>query len=151
MVGGVSALRRSRQLAPAADTVTEPLSAMVGIENRPQRYVELNAGLQIVGGSLLALGVVPRIASLTLACSMVPTTVAGHRFWELSGEERRAELIQFLKNAAIFGGLLSAALDTGGRPSVFWVGRQQAADTVSSVADMAANVGQTVARLNPAA
>ena len=51
---------------------------------------------------------------------MVPTTLAGHRFWEERGPARNAQTIQFLKNAAMLGGLVLAATSTGGRPSVPW-------------------------------
>ena len=37
---------------------------------------------------------------------MIPTTAAGHAFWEAEGAERKAQEIQFLKNAALVGGLL---------------------------------------------
>jgi hypothetical protein len=57
----------------------------------------------------------------------VPTTVAGHRFWEAENEQDRAQQrIQFLKNLAIFGGLLITATDTAGRPSLAWRGRYAA-------------------------
>lgn len=45
-----------------------------------------------------------------------------------------------VKKAAILGGLIFAALDSGGRPSVFWSGRQavvNAADVISSAARQA--------------
>jgi P-loop Domain of unknown function (DUF2791)/DoxX len=37
-----------------------------------------NGAVQVVGGALLASGTLPRLAALTLAGSMIPTTVAGH-------------------------------------------------------------------------
>ena len=48
----------------------------------------------------------PRLAALGLVASMIPTTLAGHSFWELDGAERKAQEIQFLKNAGLVGGLL---------------------------------------------
>ena len=57
----------------------------------------------------------------------MPTTVAGHRFWEAENEQDRAQQrIQFLKNLAIFGGLLITAADTAGQPSLAWRGRHAA-------------------------
>ncbi|HEV2368363.1 MAG TPA: DUF488 domain-containing protein [Acidimicrobiales bacterium] len=53
-----------------------------------------------------------------LAGSLVPTTLAGHRFWEETDkQERAAQQIHFLKNLSMLGGLMLAALDTEGRPS----------------------------------
>jgi hypothetical protein len=43
---------------------------------------------------------------------MVPTTVAGHPFWEIDDPVKRSQQrVQFLKNTGIFGGLLVLALD----------------------------------------
>jgi uncharacterized membrane protein YphA (DoxX/SURF4 family) len=39
---------------------------------------------------------------------MIPTTLAGHPFWELEGAERKAQEVQFYKNLALIGGLLLA-------------------------------------------
>jgi hypothetical protein len=57
----------------------------------------------------------------------VPTTLAGHRFWEVQDKQERAQQrIHFLKNVAILGGLLITAADTAGRPSLAWRGRNAA-------------------------
>ena len=67
--------------------------------------------VQLGAGGMLAAGILPRLAALALAMSVVPTTVAGHRFWEIEDPVQRArQRTQFLKNTAILGGLLLAAL-----------------------------------------
>ena len=77
--------------------------------------------MQVAAGSTLALGIFPRVSALVLGASLIPTTLAGHRFWEQPNDGAKAQqTIQFLKNVAMFGGLLFAAADTGGRPSVPW-------------------------------
>jgi uncharacterized membrane protein YphA (DoxX/SURF4 family) len=64
---------------------------------------------------------VPRIAALVLAGSLVPTTAAGHRFWEEKDKTQRAnQLIHFTKNVSMFGGLLLASVDTEGKPGLAW-------------------------------
>jgi uncharacterized membrane protein YphA (DoxX/SURF4 family) len=56
---------------------------------------------------MLALNRWPRLAALALAGSLIPTTIAGHRFWsEPDPSGRAAQRIQFMKNAAMLGGLL---------------------------------------------
>lgn len=144
IVGGISALRAPAAVAPAAQAVGVPIAEQVGVEAGAESLVKVNAGVQIGAGVLLALGVLPRIASLALAASLVPTTLAGHRFWEKSGEEKQTQLIQFAKNAGMLGGLLANALDTGSRPSVFWSGRKAAEQAGSSIADAAQSVAGTV-------
>jgi hypothetical protein len=56
----------------------------------------------------------------------VPTTLAGHRFWEKEGADRQQQLIHFLKNLGLVGALLLAAVDTEGKPSVGWRARRAA-------------------------
>ena len=75
----------------------------------------------MVAGTLLALGRFPRLSALALAATLVPTTAAGHRFWEAEEDADRAQQrIHFLKNLSMFGGLLIAAADTSGQPSLAW-------------------------------
>lgn len=69
--------------------------------------VRINATTQVVAGGALALNVVPRLASVVLIGSIVPTTFGGHRFWEFeAGPERNNQRNHFLKNISIAGGLL---------------------------------------------
>jgi putative oxidoreductase len=144
VIGGINALRSPTAIAPAAEAVGVPIAEQAGVTTDPVTLVRVNAGVQIGAGLLLALGIAPRLASLALAGSLVPTTIAGHRFWEKSGDERRAQLMHFAKNAGMLGGLLANALDTGGRPSVFWSGRHAAEQAGSSIADAAQSVAETV-------
>jgi putative oxidoreductase len=145
IVGGISALRAPAAVAPAAEAVGVPIAEQVGVNAEAETLVKVNAGVQVGAGVLLALGIMPRFASLALAGSLVPTTLAGHRFWEKSGDDKRAQIIQFAKNAGMLGGLLASALDTGARPSVFWSGRKAAEQAGSTIADAAQTVAESVA------
>ena len=61
--------------------------------------VRANGVIQVTAGTLLALGKLPRLAALVPAGSLVPTTYAGHQFWnEVDDEDRAKQQIQFLKN-----------------------------------------------------
>lgn len=74
---------------------------------RPEQAVVLNGALMIVAGLLLGLGIAPRLAAALLIGSLVPTTLVGHPFWkEAPGPEREKQLLQFLKNLGLIGGLL---------------------------------------------
>jgi putative oxidoreductase len=71
-----------------------------------------NGAVQVVGGALLALGKMPRLAALALAGSLIPTTLAGHAYWEHEDPTaRKLQRIQFHKNMAMIGGLLFAVID----------------------------------------
>src|SRR6478736_2700176 len=119
--GGIDSLRHPEAKAAAAANVTAPLEEIAGTRLDSKQLIRANGAVQIAAGSALALGIVPRVSALVLGASLIPTTFAGHRFWEQPDDGARAhQTIQFLKNVAMFGGLLFAAADTGGRPSVPW-------------------------------
>ena len=66
---------------------------------------------------MLAAGFLPRVGAMAIAATLVPTTLAGHPFWkEEDPAKRKAQRIQFLKNMAMMGGVLLAAVDTAGKP-----------------------------------
>ncbi len=91
----------------------------------PSTLVQVDAAVKVVAGSLLAAGYVPRLASAALAASLVPTTIAGHAFWEEEDDEQRtAHQLHFSKNLAMLGGLMLAAADTHGKPSLGWWARR---------------------------
>lgn len=110
---GFDALKDPEPRARAAAPVVERVRAMVPMAPAdPVEAVKLNAMVQVAAGGLLAAGVVQRLAAMTLAGSTVLTTLGGHRFWELDDQaQRKAQRTQFLKNAAILGGLLLMAFD----------------------------------------
>lgn len=122
----------------ASDAVHEV--ARQGIDLQDETYVRANGAIQVVGGVLLATGRAPRLASAVLAASLVPTTLAGHRFWELEGDERQAQQLHFLKNVSLLGGLVLAAADTEGRPGLAWRARHLRHDAGAAAAVTSANV-----------
>jgi putative oxidoreductase len=92
----------ARQPGPRVDK-----AAALGLPLDPQLAVRGNGAAMVLGGAALALNKLPRLAALGLIGSMIPTTLAGHSFWELDGADRKAQEIQFLKNAGLVGGLLA--------------------------------------------
>jgi uncharacterized membrane protein YphA (DoxX/SURF4 family) len=127
---GVDALRHPEARAPAAKPVVEKMTEQankqlpVQVPQDPEQWVKINAGVMVGAGALFGLGRLPRLCALLLTGSMVPTTLAGHRFWEHEGASRQTQMIQFLKNLGLIGGLLIAAVDTEGRPSLGWWARR---------------------------
>jgi uncharacterized membrane protein YphA (DoxX/SURF4 family) len=123
VTSGAKALTNPDPLVPAAQPITDRIGpALARIDKRvptdARSLVQLNGAVHFVGGIVLMTGL-RRPAAVALAASLVPTTLAGHRFWEHDDEQQRAHhQTQFLKNLALLGGLLLAAVDTGGRPSL---------------------------------
>jgi len=68
--------------------------------------------LQIVAGAALVIGWHERIAALCLAIFLVPATLTAHDFWAYRGAELQGQLVNFLKNLAMFGGLCFVAFRT---------------------------------------
>jgi uncharacterized membrane protein YphA (DoxX/SURF4 family) len=125
--GGINALRNAEGHAQGAKPF---LDKTVGANAEslppavPTDYptlVKVDAGVKIGAGALLAIGKFQRFSALALIGSLVPTTLAGHPFWEHESEEERAsQTIHFLKNLSMAGGLLMAAQDKKGKPSAAW-------------------------------
>ena len=125
ITGGLNTLRKPTARVPAADRVVNPLLARVPQLSNTEQVVKLDATAKVVAGTMLALGKLPRISAAVLAVSLVPTTVAGHPFWEEQDPARRTQhRVQLAKNAGLLGGLLLAAVDTEGRPSLGWWARR---------------------------
>lgn len=123
VVGGIDALKDPQGKTPAAEPVTEALADQVPqlADLDPATMVRANGAAQVAGGLLLALGKMPRLASTVLAATLVPTTMAGHRFWEEEEPGARAnQQVHFFKNVSMMGGLAIAAMDTEGRPGLVW-------------------------------
>ena len=134
VVGGVSALRNAPSLTTKATPLTDRLVPLVKkaapslpVPEDPTTLVRINAGLQLAAAAGLATGHAPRICAAVLASSLVPTTMAGHRFWEQKEEPARTQQkLHFFKNLSIVGGLVIAAGDTDGKPGVAWRARNAA-------------------------
>jgi uncharacterized membrane protein YphA (DoxX/SURF4 family) len=130
VAGGVNSLLSPEEVAPVAESVARPVTEQVdALPDRTEQLVRLNGAVQVVAGALLGLGRVPRLSALAIAATLVPTTLAAHRFWEAEDpSDRTQQRIHFLKNLSMLGGLLIAADDTAGHPSLLWRGRHAAAD-----------------------
>ena len=76
----------------------------------------LGAGLELLGGLALLLGVQVRVASVLLLVFTVLATLIAHRFWEYApGAAHEIQRISFFKNVAIAGGFVFLAAHGGGR------------------------------------
>jgi hypothetical protein len=101
----------------------------------------VNAAVQVGGGLLLATGKLPRLASAALAFTVIPGSVGGHMFWNEADPQRKAdERRAFMTDLSLLGGLIIAAVDTEGKPSLGWRGRR-AARKVSEAVSSALPVG----------
>jgi putative oxidoreductase len=140
--GGVDAVAHPAAKTDSAAKITQQL-ARYGLPSDPAQLVRLNGGVQLIAGSLLVLGRLPRLSSAALAASLVPTTLAGHRFWDETEPTAKAQQrVQLMKNLAMLGGLLLAATDRNGAPSLSWRARRAAKSTSAKVGSMGASVSE---------
>jgi putative oxidoreductase len=103
ITGGVGVLRSPDSRVAKVEHVGIP---------RAREATILNATIMIVAGSALAMDVAPKLAALTLIGSLIPTTWAGHRFWEVEDPVARiGQQNHFFKNLAIIGGLLAVLME----------------------------------------
>jgi uncharacterized membrane protein YphA (DoxX/SURF4 family) len=151
---GVDALRSPKPAADAARPTLEGLSKLpdpVGtkVPSDAEKFARINAAVQIGGGLLLASGKLPRVASAALALTVVPGSLGGHTFWSETDPQRKAdERRAFLTDVSLIGGLIIAAVDTEGKPSLGWRGRRAAhkmSEAVTAALPVSAATGGALA------
>jgi uncharacterized membrane protein YphA (DoxX/SURF4 family) len=151
---GIDALRSPKPAADAARTTIEGLSKLpdpvgTNVPSNAETVARVNAAVQIGGGLLLATGKLPRVASAALALTVVPGSLGAHAFWSESDPQRKAdERRAFLTDVSLIGGLIIAAVDTEGKPSLGWRGRraaQKVSEAVSAALPAGAATGGALA------
>lgn len=131
---GVDALRNPTTATDTARSTLGALSALPGpvgsrVPSNAETVARVNAAVQVAGGLLLAAGRAPRLTAAALAVTMVPETLAAQAS-PAEPDRRRA----FLTNVSLLGGLIIAAADTAGKPSLAWRGRRAAQQVSAGVA-----------------
>ena len=61
---------------------------------------------ELLGGLLVFLGIWTRLGAVLLIVFMISATLLFHHFWQLQGVDREMQMIHFMKNVSITGGLL---------------------------------------------
>jgi len=136
VAGGLDTLLNPEPKVSVAEDVAPKVAEQIpGLsEEDTEALIRLNGGVQLAAGALLALGRLPRLSSLALAATLLPTTAAAHRFWEFDDPDQRSQQkVHFLKNVSMLGGLLITSLDTEGRPGLSWRTRHAAEHAGASV------------------
>ncbi|WP_106507998.1 DoxX family membrane protein [Brachybacterium timonense] len=100
----------------AVDSAITKTSAPSFVDART--IVRASGAVAAGAGLLYATNRAPRLAAVTLLCTTTVGWAGRKRVWELSGEERTAEIQSILTDAGLLGGLLLAAVDHDGRPSM---------------------------------
>jgi len=84
--------------------------------NHAQLVLAAATCLEVIGGVLIFLGMWVRLGALMLIVFLIPASFAFHHFWQLQEPDRRLQMINFMKNISIIGGLfIVLALGKGGK------------------------------------
>lgn len=90
----------------------------------PELMFALAAACETTAGLCFILGLHVRLVSLLLFAFTVLVSILLHAFWTFTGEERTVQMIMFLKNIALSGGLLAFAGFGPGKLSLdHWFGK----------------------------
>ncbi len=99
----------------------------------PDALLSVAVGLELVGGVMLVLGLYARWGAVALLAFIVPVSLIMHNFWALpEGEQRAGEMISFMKNFTITGGLLFVLAMGAGPVSIDALRRKKPASPPSS-------------------
>ncbi|MBU9765076.1 DoxX family membrane protein [Mycobacterium sp. TNTM28] len=127
------ATESTRNTLGALSALPGPMSA--GVPSDARTVARVNAAVQVAGGLLLALGRAPRLTAAALAVTMVPGSLGAQSFLRESDPQRAAaQRRDFITDISLLGGLIIAAADTAGKPSLAWRGRRAARQVSASVA-----------------
>jgi uncharacterized membrane protein YphA (DoxX/SURF4 family) len=135
VVQGFNMLRHPDSFTTRAKPITDRVAPLLEkyapkAPTDERTMVRITGAVDLAAGVMLATNRLPRLASLVLAGSLLPSTIAEHQFWHVDDPQEKAqERIQFLKNVGLTGGLLLASVDTEGRPGLRWRTRRAAKDT----------------------
>jgi putative oxidoreductase len=100
-----------------AEGYAKRASAAVPMLPEDPTIAKVHGAIMMGAGSTLALGFLPKMSARILALTLIPNTIIGHPFWKSeTPDERRTQLVHFLKNAGLFGGLLYVSADKRTKP-----------------------------------
>jgi putative oxidoreductase len=80
----------------------------------PGVAIALAAAVELACGLAILAGFKTKFAAWLLFLYLIPVTYVFHNFWAAQGQEQQTQLVNFLKNAAIMGGLLVLAVSGPG-------------------------------------
>lgn len=110
-------VQRFKRIEPVLEKTGLPPAATADAK----LLVRASGAVTVVAGTALAIGRAPRSAALTLAALNVPITAVNYQFWTVKDASRKKELRKgFIRGVSLAGGLLVAAFDHDGKPSLGW-------------------------------
>jgi len=129
VVAGLDKLRNADDTAKQLSPVLRRASESLPFKADEKTLARVLGGAQLGAGALLGLGKLSRFAATVLAVTSALNSYVEWRSADISTKEgRSARKARLLKNISLTGGVLLAAVDTAGRPSIAWRAEHLAAD-----------------------
>jgi putative oxidoreductase len=102
--------------------LTDPAGAVgymngVGVPNAGT-LVYIAGTAELLGGLSLLVGFLARLGAFGLVLMLIPIQLYFHAFWTMEGPDAKMQMVQFMKNLAIMGGLLMVVAQGPGRYSI---------------------------------
>lgn len=72
----------------------------------PDAFLSVAVALEIIGGLSVLLGFYARLGAVALLAFLVPVTLIMHGFWTAEEDAWMGEMINFMKNVSITGGIV---------------------------------------------
>ena len=114
-LGAIFLMSGAAKLFDTAGTVQHMVAAGIPAAGT---LVYVAAIAEICGALAIMTGFLTRLGAAGLVVFLAITTVAFHHFWTLGGDEQKAQMINFMKNLAIIGGLGMLVATGAGRCSI---------------------------------
>ncbi|MGD0426727.1 MAG: DoxX family protein [Candidatus Acidiferrales bacterium] len=80
----------------------------------PGVAIAVAAAIELACGLAILAGFKTRFAAWLLFLYLIPVTYFFHNFWAVQGQEQQTQMINFLKNVSIMGGLLVLSVNGAG-------------------------------------
>ena len=137
ILNGVERLRKPEAAAASVGPLLNQARKQVDVPVDTVTLARATGVAQVAAGSMLAIGRFPRLSASILVGTYLLDTV-GERLSAdktTSKDEKKARNERTLLRTSMLGGALLAAVDTAGRPGLWWRTQHAAEDLWSSVED----------------
>ncbi|MBT2513917.1 DoxX family protein [Arthrobacter sp. ISL-30] len=129
VVAGLDKLKNVDDTAQQLSPLLRRTSQALPFKTDEKMLARVIGGAQVGAGALLALGKFSRFSATVLALTSALNAYVEWRSADsATTEARTARRSRLLKNLSLGGGVLLAAVDTNGRPSIAWRAEHLAAD-----------------------
>ncbi|MDO4918611.1 DoxX family protein [Kocuria sp.] len=142
VAGGVDAFRNSsaaaKQLDPVLKTLEKAAPQVRPVTANRAVVAQGIAAAQVAAASLLAVSKLPRLSSTVLLGTTALNGYTQYRSADATtAEGKAARRAGLLKNVSLLGGVMIAAVDTSGNPSLAWRASHLADDVRKNAANVA--------------